>query len=277
MSDFQVSPELLAIYLEDARQHLEALDHCLLTLEREGPDAETIAAVARPAAHPQGQQRDDRASPRSRTTSTGSRTSSRASRDGALALEPGGLRPPLRGRHRPARRDRARRPRTAAEARDLGPETRGPRAPDRGRRARRRGAAAAGRRPRAASAVAGAPAPADPPPRAPSSGADARYTAKSSMVRVDFAQLDHLLNLVGELIIHRTKLQQMAQGDGGDGSAGREAARELLAAVQQVAGVSAAAPGDGHGRADAAHPPRLRALPAPGARPRARDRARRSS
>ncbi len=48
MSDFQVSPELLAIYLEDARQHLEALDHCLLTLEREGPDEETITAVLGP-------------------------------------------------------------------------------------------------------------------------------------------------------------------------------------------------------------------------------------
>ena len=48
MSDFQVSPELLAIYLEDARQHLEALDHCLLTLEREGSDEETIAAVLGP-------------------------------------------------------------------------------------------------------------------------------------------------------------------------------------------------------------------------------------
>ena len=45
------------------------------------------------------------------------------------------------------------------------------------------------------------------------------------MVRVDFAQLDHLLNLVGELIIHRTKLHQvgkeMAEKLGG-GAAGRE-------------------------------------------------------
>ncbi|HUG52975.1 MAG TPA: Hpt domain-containing protein, partial [Vicinamibacteria bacterium] len=48
MSDFQVSPELIAIYLEDARQHLEALDHCLLTLEREGPDAEVVATVLGP-------------------------------------------------------------------------------------------------------------------------------------------------------------------------------------------------------------------------------------
>jgi two-component system, chemotaxis family, sensor kinase CheA len=48
MSDFQASPELLAIYLEDARQHLEGLDHCLLTLEREGYDAEAVAAVLGP-------------------------------------------------------------------------------------------------------------------------------------------------------------------------------------------------------------------------------------
>jgi two-component system chemotaxis sensor kinase CheA len=57
------------------------------------------------------------------------------------------------------------------------------------------------------------------------------------MVRVDFAQLDHLLNLVGELIIHRTKLQQlgkeMAERTGG------ALGRELQAAVHQIATVSA--------------------------------------
>ena len=47
-SDFQVSPELLAIYLEDARQHLEALDHCLLALERDGVDAEVVAQALGP-------------------------------------------------------------------------------------------------------------------------------------------------------------------------------------------------------------------------------------
>src|SRR5262245_37673588 len=31
------------------------------------------------------------------------------------------------------------------------------------------------------------------------------------MVRVDFAKLDHLLNLVGELIVHRTKLHELAR------------------------------------------------------------------
>ena len=41
-NDFQLSSELLSIYLEDARGHLETLDHCLLTLEREG-----LVSVAR--------------------------------------------------------------------------------------------------------------------------------------------------------------------------------------------------------------------------------------
>jgi two-component system chemotaxis sensor kinase CheA len=56
-------------------------------------------------------------------------------------------------------------------------------------------------------------------------------------VRVEFAQLDHLLNLVGELIIHRTKLQEMAKTLAAESNQ-RAAARELLAAVHQVAGVS---------------------------------------
>src|SRR5438552_12879310 len=48
MSDFQVSPELLGIYLEDARGHLETLDHSLLSLEREGMSAEVVASVLGP-------------------------------------------------------------------------------------------------------------------------------------------------------------------------------------------------------------------------------------
>jgi two-component system chemotaxis sensor kinase CheA len=54
-------------------------------------------------------------------------------------------------------------------------------------------------------------------------------------VRVDFAKLDHLLNLVGELIVHRTKLEELARpiADAVPG-----AGPELLAAVHQVAGVS---------------------------------------
>jgi two-component system chemotaxis sensor kinase CheA len=59
--------------------------------------------------------------------------------------------------------------------------------------------------------------------------------ARSSMVRVDLAKLDNLLNLVGELIVHRTKLNDL----------GRQVAAavpalgpELLEAVHQVSNVS---------------------------------------
>jgi len=62
--------------------------------------------------------------------------------------------------------------------------------------------------------------------------------ARSNMVRVDFAQLDHLLNLVGELIIHRTKLQQLGK-QVSERLGGGEAGRELQAAVHQIATVSA--------------------------------------
>ena len=60
--------------------------------------------------------------------------------------------------------------------------------------------------------------------------------ARSSMVRVEFGQLDHLLNLVGELIIHRTKLHELARELAE--REGREESRELLEAAQQVTGVS---------------------------------------
>jgi two-component system, chemotaxis family, sensor kinase CheA len=58
------------------------------------------------------------------------------------------------------------------------------------------------------------------------------------VVRVEFAQLDNLLNLVGELIIHRTKLQAMAR-TAADELGRREGGGELLSTVQQVAAVSA--------------------------------------
>ncbi len=67
--------------------------------------------------------------------------------------------------------------------------------------------------------------------------ASSRYVAaRSNMVRVEFGQLDHLLNLVGELIIHRTKLHELAKEFAE--REGREKGRELLEAAQQVTGVS---------------------------------------
>jgi two-component system chemotaxis sensor kinase CheA len=62
--------------------------------------------------------------------------------------------------------------------------------------------------------------------------------ARSSLVRVDFAQLDHLLNLVGELIIYRTKLQELGR-ETAQLLPGQDRARELVTAVQHVANVSA--------------------------------------
>src|SRR5512141_209747 len=46
--DFEVSAELIGIYLEDAREHLAVLDGALLTLEREGHDRDTAASLLGP-------------------------------------------------------------------------------------------------------------------------------------------------------------------------------------------------------------------------------------
>ncbi len=48
MQDPELSSELLSIYIEDARGHLEALDACLLALERAGLDPARAAAVLGP-------------------------------------------------------------------------------------------------------------------------------------------------------------------------------------------------------------------------------------
>src|SRR5262249_4842811 len=94
-----------------------------------------------------------------------------------------------------------------------------------------------------AAGPSGQPAAAGPPSptgaQAPSRLAriDSHYTSRSSVVRVEFSQLDHLLNLVGELIIHRTKLQEMGK-ELAEMPAVREGARDLLNAVHQVASVS---------------------------------------
>src|SRR5262249_58730829 len=46
--DFEVSPELIGIYPEDARAHLNVLDEVLLRLEREGVQDEVMAPVLGP-------------------------------------------------------------------------------------------------------------------------------------------------------------------------------------------------------------------------------------
>jgi two-component system chemotaxis sensor kinase CheA len=246
MSDFQVSPELLAIYLEDARQHLESLDHCLLALEREGADPDAVTAVLGPLHTLKGNSgmigfagiKDYI----HRLEDVFARV-----QDGTLVLEAAAFDRLFTGAT--ALRDAIEHAsREGVEVRDLAPErtelerllagTAGEPAPP-----RPIGALVPALATPPGAPPAGVPAPAAPAaaapatPRAAVARADARYTARSSVVRVEFAQLDHLLNLVGELIIHRTKLQEMARTLAEEAGE-REAGRDLLAAVHQVAGVS---------------------------------------
>ena len=48
LMEFEVSAELVSIYLEDAREQLAVLDAVLLRLEREGPRPELMASVLGP-------------------------------------------------------------------------------------------------------------------------------------------------------------------------------------------------------------------------------------
>jgi two-component system chemotaxis sensor kinase CheA len=232
-SDFQVSAELLNIYLEDARGHLEILDHCLLGLERDGFDAETVAGVLGPLHTLKGNSGMMGFTSIKDYVHRLEDVFAQLS-EGGVALAPAVFDQLFAGAN--ALREAVELAcRERREVRELAAE-RG--ALDRLlREASRAGAAPAG--------LAGALL---APPRepateargasAPPRGDQARYvTARSNMVRVDFAQLDNLLNLVGELIIYRTKLHQVGQelvarlGE-------RDAGRDLLDAVQHVAGVS---------------------------------------
>ncbi len=224
-SDFHVSPELLAIYLEDGRQHLDALDHCLLALERDGPDGEVVAQVLGPLHTLKGNSGMMGFAAIKDYIHRLEDVFARIS-DGAFVPPPDVYDMLFAGAS--ALRDAVEQAGLGTgELRDLSLETS---ALDRVLDPRE-------------SALPAAPAIADERPEARPTGerrasAVAAPAARSNMVRVDFAQLDHLLNLVGELIIHRTKLQQvgkdMAQRLGG-GAEGRE----LLAAVQQITTVSA--------------------------------------
>jgi two-component system chemotaxis sensor kinase CheA len=235
--DFQVSPELLAIYLDDAREHLEALDHCLLALERDGPDPEVVAQALGPLHTLKGNSGmigfhaiKDYVH---RLEDVFARIS-----DGALSPTPEVFDALFAGAT--ALRDAVEQAGQGhGEVRDLAPET-----AVLDRIAGARGTKTA---PAAATAMVPAPAAESAVPaegRATVGGGAAAGAApyaggRSNMVRVDFAQLDHLLNLVGELIIHRTKLQQVGK-EMSDKLGGGSAGRELQDAVRQIATVSAA-------------------------------------
>ncbi len=229
MSEFQVSQELLTIYLEDARGHLEALDHCLLALEREGFDADVVSAVLGPLHTLKGNSGMMGFGAVKDYVHRLEDVFARIS-EASLPLDSRAFDRLFAGAS--ALRDAVERAcKEKHEVRDLLEEraaldtllARGPGSPA----------------PPAARVESPKPAPAAPdePRDAEPRRADAQYvTARSNMVRVDFAQLDHLLNLVGELVIYRTKLHQLGRdiADTMEGTAGRD----LMDAVQQVAGVS---------------------------------------
>jgi two-component system chemotaxis sensor kinase CheA len=257
MSDFQVSPELLGIYLEDARLHLESLDHCLLALERDGFDPEVVSSVLGPLHTLKGNS--------GMMGFAGIKDYVHRLEDVFARIAQGGLElgPALFDRlfaGATALRDAVERAaRDRVEARDLKLE----RAELVGLLEGAPGAAASAPAaqpprvdaPRTPVAGAGLPAAAPPAPAAPAAAlaaapstadkglADAGravkgyVSARSNMVRVDFGQLDHLLNLVGELIIFRTKLHEVGR-ELAEQVGERDGGRELLETVHQVASVS---------------------------------------
>jgi len=248
VTDFPISPELLNIYLEEARAHLEGLDHALLTLEREGLDPEVVAGIMGPLHTLKGNSgmmgftgiKDyvHRLEDVFVRVGQGAVTLSRPLFDrlfaGASALRDA-VEQACRQRGEVRSLDGER---TMLDAllRETTPRTQrgetSPQSTPSGTTPSTQSAPAISARESLASSAVSASAAVSA-----SSAVSAEYiSAHSSIVRVDFSQLDHLLNLVGELIIHRTKLHELGR-ELAEQKGGRESA-ELLSAVQQVASVS---------------------------------------
>jgi two-component system chemotaxis sensor kinase CheA len=214
--EFEVSAELVGIYIEDAREHLAVLDDALLRLERSGPDPDVIASLLGPLHTLKGNSgmigltavKDYVHRLEDAFTKV---------RDGSLTLAPAALQGLFEGAS--ALREAIEAAAAGREDRDLGAEEA---VLD----------SLLGARSAAPSLAPIAPA------EAARSGKGENATlaaARSSLVRVDFAKLDHLLNLVGELIVHRTKLTEMGRQMS---TLTPEAGQELLDSVHQVASVS---------------------------------------
>lgn len=227
MSGFEASLDLLGIYIDDARGHLEALDHGLLALERDGFDADQITALLGPLHTLKG--------------NSGMMGFSRikdyvhrledvfaAINEDRIALEPAVFDGLFSGAS--ALRDAVERAGSQkGEVRDLLPEKAA-------LESLLRAASRAEDAPAVAAAIVKPAAPEQARAELRRSAPEQYVSARANMVRVDFARLDHLLNLVGELIIHRTKLHELARLAFASGRDNK--ARELLEAVQQVANVS---------------------------------------
>ena len=230
MPDPSVSAELLAIYLEDARGQMEGLDHALLSLERDGFDPAVVAGVLGPLHTLKGNSGMIGFSAIKEYVHRLEDVFARVS-DGGLDLDTEVFDRLFAGAS--ALRDALEQAcRGGTEVRDLAPEMA---ALDALRAQERSGPERPAGRLEESAEPAGTLEPSSDSQRA----VEARYVAaRSSTVRVDFSQLDHLLNLVGELIIFRTKLDEVGK-EMAERLGGRDAGRDLVSAVQQVAGVSA--------------------------------------
>ena len=230
MTDFPISPELLNIYLEEARAHLEGLDHALLALEREGLDPEVVAGIMGPLHTLKGNS--------GMMGFTGIKDYVHRLEDVFVRVGEGAvtLSRPLFDRlfaGASALRDAVEQAcRQRGEVRSLEGERS---VLDALLRETAPGLPSALIAPPPTLPAVPSAVPASPSLDSPAPPAE-YISTHSSMVRVDFAQLDHLLNLVGELIIHRTKLHELGR-ELAERIGGRESA-ELLSAVHQVASVS---------------------------------------
>ena len=212
--EFEVSDELVSIYLEDAREQLAILDDVLLRLERDGAKPEVVNSVLGPLHTLKGNSGMIGLVAIKDYVHRLEEVFGRA-RDGALALDGGALDRLFEG---------ATALREAVEA-ACGPARETPDlAPAQAALSALLERQAPAARPAGKAEAAAAPA----------DGAAAGQ-ARSSMVRVDFAKLDHLLNLVGELIVNRTKLDELARRLAVEAPAAGPA---LVEAVHQVGVVS---------------------------------------
>jgi len=225
--EFEVSAELVSIYLEDAREQLAILDAVLLRLEREGASPELLASVLGPLHTLKGNSGmigfvaiKDYVHRLEDVFARG--------RDGAIRLD---------GEVLDRLLDGATALRSAVEsACAQGREQSDLSSAQASLAALLARAVTPAGRPASAAGGTAAPGPAGKEgEEAKSLDAASFGSTRSSMVRVDFAKLDHLLNLVGELIVHRTKLNELARQIAGEVPA---AGARLLEAVHQVGAVS---------------------------------------
>lgn len=240
MSEPTISPELIGIYIEDARAHLEALDHCLLTLERDGLDPEVVTAVLGPLHTLKGNSGMIGFSSIKDCVHRLEDVFARIN-ESALPLTPDVFDVLFSGAS--ALRD------AIEQACQSGQETLSLDATTASLAGLVTRATTPPARPVPPPSAAAPPSPIVPAPATSAIAAVAEpgkkaveaqqyVAARSNLLRVEFSKLDMLLNLVGELIIYRTKLQQVGKRLA-ETLETHGAARELLSAVTQVAGVSA--------------------------------------